>query len=76
MTRPRADAAAAGTVRALAALALPFKSVVTAAVAQRAGAGCAVAAAARWEAGVDGRTLAAWEGDDVVVTVVVFWVRI
>ena len=60
-------------LKKLAAQGKPFKYVVTAALAQRAGAGLHAAAAARCNRRTDGQLCVHWESATVLALVTVYW---
>lgn len=65
-----------GCVKRLAALAKPYKYVVTCNLTQKAGAGLHMASCTRWGDKTDGKCTVQWENATMVVLVTVYWLSI
>ncbi|GBF94917.1 hypothetical protein Rsub_08160 [Raphidocelis subcapitata] len=65
-----------GCLKRLAALAKPFKYVVTCNLSQKAGAGLHAASCTRWNDKTDGRLTVQWENATTLVLVAVYWLAI
>ena len=70
------NAVAEACLKQLAALAKPFKYVVTAHVCQRAGAGLHCVAASRWNERTDGMACVRWENSTTLVMASAYWVAL
>lgn len=65
-----------GALKRLAALAKPFKYVVTCNIQQRIGAGLHVACSTRWSEKSDGKLTVQWENESIFALVTVYWVAL